>query len=217
MGLLINTTVTLAAAVANGYALSQTPGAAGNLTLNGSLVTAGVGVPPAPARVGITSAGNDSGRTFTVTGTARPEQGGGVLVEKVKGANVGTALTTQDFATVTQIATDAATAAAVTSGTALLASGPWVVWSEYAPDFEVTCAGVVVSGAPTWTVEYTYDNVLQPGILNGIPYFPSVFAQPNMVALTDNGDGKITGPIKASRLTLTAAGTVRLTQTQQGS
>jgi hypothetical protein len=37
-------TLQLVALVANGIALSQTPGAAGNLTLNGSLVTAGVAI-----------------------------------------------------------------------------------------------------------------------------------------------------------------------------
>lgn len=217
MGLLITTTVTLAAAVANGYALSQTPGAAGNLVLNGSLVTAGVGIPPAPARVGITSADNDSGRKFTITGTARPEQGGAVISETVTGANAGTVLTTQDFASITQIATDGATAGAVTSGTGLMASGPWVPWSEYAPDFEVSCAGTLVSGAPTWQVDYTYDNVLQPGILAGTPYYPTVFVHGNLQGMVASGDGFLTGPVRASRLTLVAAGTVRLVQTQQGS
>src|ERR1700691_2559563 len=57
----------LASASANNIALSQTPGAAGALTLNGSTVTGAVATLDNPRRVLITTA--DTTHTFTVTGT----------------------------------------------------------------------------------------------------------------------------------------------------
>src|SRR6266704_2284283 len=56
----------LAAASANNIALSQTPASAGALTLNGSLVTAGVAILDSPRRILITTA--DTTHTFTLIG-----------------------------------------------------------------------------------------------------------------------------------------------------
>ena len=53
-------TLTLQATNANGIALSQSRGSAGNLTLNGSLVSGGVANLVTAQFVGITSNGNDS-------------------------------------------------------------------------------------------------------------------------------------------------------------
>lgn len=211
----IVTTVTLAAASTAGIAQSQSLAAAGNLTLNGSLVSGGVATLDAPRRVGITSAGNDSGITFTVTGTARPEQGGVVFSETIKGANASVAQTTQDFATVTQIAASGATASTVEAGTTATGSGAWVPWDTYAVDFQVSCYGTVLSGSPTWTVEYTYDDVFGTWLPPGVP-FPRPVSLTALANQTGTADGQITNPVRASRLTLTVVGSVQLTQQQQG-
>lgn len=216
MGRPISTTVTLAAAVANGYTTTQSLGAAGPLTLNGSLVNAsGVGVPDNPRRVIITSAGNDSGLLWTITGTQRTQQNSAPLVEVIAGGNIAAVASTQDFATVTSIVSNKATASTVTAGTNANASGPWVPWSNYADDFQVSCAGTLVSGSPTWQVDYTYDDVFNPAILAGSP-FPTVFIHSSLQAQAGNADGFLPSAVRASRLTLTAIGSVRLTQLQQG-
>ena len=54
-----------------------------------------------PRNVTITSGGNDSGITFTVTGT---DASGAALAETITGGNAGIATGTSIFATVTQIA-----------------------------------------------------------------------------------------------------------------
>jgi hypothetical protein len=213
MGRPISETVTLVAAVANGYATTQALGAAGPLALNGSLVTGGVGVPDAPRRVIITSAGNDSGITWTITGTQRSQQNSSPLVEVIKGANIGVAASTQDFATVTSIVGSGATAGNVTAGTNGTGSGPWVPWSDYAVDFQVSCAGNVLSGAPTWQVDYTYDDVFDPAVLASGPV---VFVHASLQGQVGSADGVLPNAVRASRLTLTAVGSVRLTQLQQG-
>lgn len=212
----IVTTVTTGASNATAIALSQSLGAAGHLVINGSEASGGVATLDAVRRVAITSAGNDSGITWTVTGTARPEQGGVVQVETIQGANAGAATTTQDFATVASIASSGATASTVTAGTSNTASGPWVPWSQYAEDFQVTVYAAVMSGTPTWTLEYTYDDVFGTWLPAGVS-FPRAIPLTAMTNKTTSADGTLAGPVRASRITLTAPGSVQLTQTQQGS
>lgn len=103
---------------ANNIAESQTPGGAGNLTLDGDLVDAdGIAQIGSPRPVYITSAGDDSGITFTITGMAWDANGIYGVVETVTGADTSTVSTTASFATVSQIAVSGAAAAAVTVGT----------------------------------------------------------------------------------------------------
>lgn len=211
----IRTTLNPVAAVANGYALAQAGTANLPLTLNGSLVVAGVGTPDIARRVGIASTGNDSGITFKVVGTARSEQGGAVLTETVTGSNGGTAATVNDFATVTSITPSGNTAGNVTAGTTATVSGPWVPWENFTADFQVACVGIVNSGNPTWQVDYTYDNVLDASVLDAAP-FPTVLTHSVLQGKTVTADGFFTNPIRASRLTLTVIGSVTLTQLQQG-
>ena len=59
----------LAAASANNIALSQTPGGAGALTLNGSLVVGGVAILDVPRQVRITTTADETAKTFTIKGT----------------------------------------------------------------------------------------------------------------------------------------------------
>ena len=68
-----------------------------------------------PTTVNITSAGNDSGRTFTVTGTNTAD---GAVTDTITGANAGTATGDQIFKTVTQIAINGASAGNVSAGPA---------------------------------------------------------------------------------------------------
>ena len=165
----------------------------------------------APRRVIMTSAGNDSGITFTVTGKSRTERGSVVQSETISGTNAGIASTTQDFATVTGIVASGATASTVTAGTSGTASGPWVPWDMFQVPFLVGLQTNVLSGAPVYLVETTNDDVFGTFLPSGVPY-------PRAVPLTSfiSPSGSITAPVRASRLTLTAYGSVQLTQQQSG-
>ena len=109
-------------ASANNICTSQTPSGAGNLTLNGTLVNATTGTAniyatySTPRRVYITSAGNDSGRTFTVTGTVITVLGATGVTETVTGADTSTVSTTNVFSTVSSVAISGSAAAGVTVG-----------------------------------------------------------------------------------------------------
>lgn len=98
---------------------SQSPSGSGNLLINGVSARAGIAYLAAPRNVVITSAGDDTGITFTVYGTMYNANGSGPaygVVETVTGADTGVAVTSSVFATVTRIAVSGASAAAVTVG-----------------------------------------------------------------------------------------------------
>ena len=211
----IVTAVTLVAGVANGLATSQSLGAAGPLTLNGSKVTAGVGVLDAPRRVIIASNGNDSGITWTITGTRGSWWANTAVTETISGANAGVAQSTQDFLTVTSIVSSGATASTVTAGTNGVGSGQWVPWDHYAGAFLVRMYGRVLSGSPIWQVDYTYDDVQGLWLPANQP-FPIAFAYAAMSGIPGTQDGSLSNAgVRATRLTLTTIGGVQLTQQQQ--
>lgn len=144
----------LAAASANNIALSQTPGAAGPLTLNGSLVAGGIATLDNPRRVLITTA--DTTHTFTVTGTTPT----GSVISEVVGPITTSAYTAQDFKTVTSVTINAAATAAVTVGTNAIASTPWVRLDEWAsPNVSIQCD---VTGTVNYTVQSTNDDPNSP-------------------------------------------------------
>lgn len=133
----------LTAQSANNIALSQTPGAAGALTLNGSLVSGGVAVIGNPQRITITT--TDNTHSFTIVG-ATPT--GSLLTESVTGN--GTSVTSAlDYATVSGITISGAASAAVTVGTSGTGATPWVRLDEWAS------AQVGIQCNATGTVNYT--------------------------------------------------------------
>lgn len=142
----------LVAASANNIALSQTP-STGALTLNGSTVTGGVAVLDKPRQVLITTAGNESAKTFTITGT---DWAGNPISETVTGPNISTAASVLNYATVTSITISAGAAAALTVGTNGVASSPWLRLDEWAnPVVSKQCN---VTGTVNYTVQFSMDD-----------------------------------------------------------
>ncbi len=219
MGRPVVQTVTLAAAAATGIALAQSLSGPGNLTLNGSLVSGGVATLDsggAARRVIIASVGNDSGITFTITGTKRdpgnPTGASIAATEVLAGTNAGTAQSVTNFLTVSKIAGSGATAANVTAGTNGVGSGPWIPWDNFCTPFALSAAAVVLSGAPTYQLDVTYDDVYDTSVT------PNAVAWADMTGKTAAAQTTVgSAQIRASRLTLTAVGSVKLTQLfQQG-
>lgn len=148
----------LAAADDNGIALSQTTAGAANLTLNGALVSGGVAYLSTPRRVAITSAGNDTGITFTVTGTT---YGGHAVSETIPGVSGSASATTVDFLTVTQIRASGATSASgVIAGTNGVAGSSWVRLDSWA--FPQTAIQCNASGTVNYTVQVSMDDPNSP-------------------------------------------------------
>ena len=207
----ITKTLTAAAAVANAVCLAQQPLAAGALTINGTLATAGVATLPAAYAVSITSNGNDSTRTFIITGT---NASGSSISETVTGPNTTTVFSTRAFLTVTSV-----TISAASVGTVLTVGfGSFAVTAPLPLDIHgwpAVSLQVVVDttlGTPTWTVQQTLDNPWDT-------QYPTWFDHPDasMVSETVDRQGDYAYVQAAVRLKLTAAaGAATLTIIQAG-
>lgn len=153
---------------ADGIAESQTPAAGGaqNLTLDGALISGGVFTDAAGGRqIAIASDGNDSARTFTVTGT---DPDGYALTEAVTGPNIATVESAEYFKTVTSITVDDDTAGAITVGTVdeLVTQTIPINWRADT----AAALNVNVTDTIDFTVQQTFDNVLRGGLPNQSAY-----------------------------------------------
>ena len=187
-------TLTVGAGVVAAIAASQSLGGAGNFTLNGSAVTAGVATLSPARRVLFTFAADETGHTFTVTGTDRY---GRVQTDTVAGTT-GSAYTAKDFLTVTVASGSAATTGNVQIGTNAVASTqPYVVDtfinpSNYGAAFEITgtvttaLEGSMTDLTPSWDLAN-----------NTVVWYPISGAS----AITSNTQLTITGPFTMIRLT----------------
>ena len=198
----------LSAAVDNAVCLAQTRATAGALTLNGSSVVSGVAVFNAAYTVTITSTGNDSTRTYTVTGT---NAAGNALTETITGPNATTVSTSGAFLTVTGVSVvGGGTVGTVRAGFAAPGvTAPLPLDIHGRPDISLQ---VVVSGTVTWTVQQTLDN---PFTTNMPTFFDH--PDPNMVTQTVNRQGNYAYVPAAVRLRITSGtGRATLTIVQSG-
>lgn len=182
----------LDAAVANGVAQDQQLGAAGDLALNGSLVDAnGVAQLGAQRQVIFESAGNIATVVFTITGT---DDQGRVISEDVTGINISTVPTLLNYATVTQIAADAAFASDVEVGTSGVGASSEVPLDQYISPFNVSLF-LGITGTVDVTVQFTGDDVFgdAPGPFSWTDH-------PNLTNITADDDATFISPVSACRL-----------------
>ena len=157
---------------------AQAVAAAGDLTIDGASASGGVATLDQARRVLITSAGDDSGITFTVYGT---NSTGNTISEVLTGSNAGTVQSTMDFKTVTQVAASGAAAGNVSVGTSGVASTPWQVL-DFARNPVNVGMRFNVSGTVNFTLELTMDDpnsVLNPQGQTIYPQYSSNAMQSN--------------------------------------
>jgi len=174
--------------------------AAGNVSAG----TNGVITLDKPRQVLITSAGNDSGITFTFTGT---DWNNNPITETVTGPNATTATTVEDFSTITSIVTSGTTASTVTIGTNGVAHSRPVFIDAWA--FPQTALQVVVSGTVNYTIEQTLDNPNDSGMVN-VSWFNH--PDPAFVAATASAQSNYAYPPRMTRAKLNS-GTGTITYT----
>lgn len=191
---------------ADGVAASQTPAAGGEqeLTIGGALASGGVATMDVAREISITSAGDDSGRTFTVTGT---NHHGDTIIEAVTGANAGAATTTLQFKTVTSVTTDDDTAGAVTVGTTQVVASAW--WPVDRLDWNGLSLGVEVSGTANYDVQHTFDDIFDLAVARPqtAADIPTVIDHDTLANLSVNSDGAYEYPPRAVRLALNSFST----------
>lgn len=209
--------ITVGCIDADGICASQTPAGAGNLILNGALtrINGESGkrdwLADVPRVVAITSAADDTGKNFTITGE---NSLGTATTETKAGVNGGA----QTFATVwkriNNIAVDAATAGAVTVGTTATVQTQAVPVDIMSNPIDIGIK-VDVADTPTvtYSVQHTADNIFDPSAtitwtdndtLTGI--------------VSTDGDANYVAGITATRCSMTSftAGSLRFTVIQAG-
>jgi len=112
-------TYTLSAPSANYFVTTVKPTEAGALTLVYNTMPSG----NSARKISVTSAGNDSGRTFAVVGLDRY---GRALTENITGPNTTTVYSTYNYSYITSITVDAGTAGNITVGTGNCAETQWI-------------------------------------------------------------------------------------------
>lgn len=212
-------TKTLAAASANNIAQSQSPGS-GAITMNGSAVSSGVATIDTYSatnnteigrRVIVTSGGNDSGITFTITGTNASGQS---ISDTFAGANIGAAQSNLDFVTVTGVTHTGSVAGTVTVGTNGVGSSRWVTQNFMGKSpMNLAWQVEIVSGAVNYTVQYTMDdpNNLPTGRTYPLP------VDTLLGALSATSDSTISTPVVATRVLINSGtGVIRVRFVEAG-
>ena len=131
--------------------ISITP--SGNTAANVTVGAMGLATLDTARNIIFTSAGNDSGITFALSGT---DAGGNSISETVTGANAGVAVSALAYLTVKSIKASAATASTLTVGTSGVAISPWINLDPWAMG---TISGqCAVSGVVNYTVQISDDD-----------------------------------------------------------
>lgn len=213
----------LPAAVINSVALAQAFTGGGEMILNGTLstvvpkfvaqippeVTQGRVILPAATRLTISSAGNNSSVIFTIIGT---DFSGSEIKEVINGGNAVPVTTRYSFKTVTRITVDGVTNGSVTVGNA--ATGAVIVPLDiYVPNQVTNISVTLLSGAVTYSVEYTNEDPFDLTINHQWVPHPTAA----MVGATASQTAGFTATLmRAVRLNITAGtGLVRTTIVQQ--
>lgn len=202
-------TCALAAADDDGICASQSAAGAGNLTINGLLASGGVATLTGAGmarQVVITSADDDSGITFTITGTGPNGQS---ISETVAGPDTTTATTTNYFRTVTQVAVSGATASTVTVGTNGVGSSRIVQPDLHITPFNIG-VGCEVTGTINYTVQHTFDEI---GYGTDLTWFDHA----SIADESTDADGNYAFPVRGIRVEINSGtGSVKTTLIQAG-
>jgi hypothetical protein len=205
----VSITRTLAAAVTTAIAAGQTLGGAGSFLVNGSLATGGVATIPVPSQVTLTSTGNISARTFTITGT---DYRGQIISEAIAGPNNNTVTTTNTFATVTAISVNGAVGTATSLGNAQAGASPVIPLDMYLNPFNVTLE-LDITGTNSITVQYTNGDIFATGSLESLVWNPLG----SMTAVAVNTVDSLISAVRGVRMiTISGSGTSVLNVNQSG-
>lgn len=185
-------TCTPTAVDADGICASQSPGA-GAILINGALASSGVVTLGAAQLLRLTSGGNDSGITFTVSGT---DADGNTISKTVAGTNGGNSDTTDYFKTITGIVASGAVAGTIIVGNLIASVSPRLTMDTFKSQFAVG-VGCVKSGTVTYELQHTF----QVGRQDETTWFPHA----SITAKNANADGSYLFPIVATRVSMSAS------------
>lgn len=187
----------------------QTLGAAGSLTLNGTLslpiygqniLTSPLAIPQNVRVVTLTSANNLSAVNFTITGMS----GGVAVAQTIAGPNANTVSTTSFFSSVTSITTSAA-AAAVSAGIGTTGFITLTTHNYNASVFNLGISTIVTNGGGALTYSF-YVSDAPLDTLSASSWVANSFTPiAGMTAATTSQMANYTTPVKYSFINVTAS------------
>ena len=188
------------------FSIASSGAAAGNVSAgtNGYVATL-----DKPRRVLITSAGNDSGITWTITGT---DWNNAPISEVLTGGNTAAVASLLDYATVTGIKASGAAASTVTVGTNGVAGSRPICLDQMG--LSPTGLQVTVSGTANYTVQQSLDDPNRVG-LSSVAWVNHPDSA--LVAATSTVQGNYAYPPQVTRLVMNSGtGTLTYTVIQSG-
>lgn len=206
----VDVALTLTTPATNALALSQTPGGAGALTLNGTLTSGGALSLATAHQLNVTSAANISAVTFTFTGT---DADGFAQTEVVTGPNIATVSTTKYYKTISSVTVSGAPGAALTAGVADRAISATIPMAGRYQNDSVVGVQIDVSG----TVSVTVQQTMQAIAFDAAPFLKSWKDHDTLVAVTADITHNYIIPISAMRFitnSYTTGATVMLSYVQ---
>ena len=185
---------------ADGICASQTPAAAGDLTIDGALASGGVATLGEQARITIYSGSNVSSRTFTVYGLDKSAR---QISEAITGPNATTVTSTLNFWRVTRVTISGSAAGAVTVGNSNALETPWVKLNGSQP---VKAISVELSSGASLTYEVQWGNRDIADIANNSTNESAIvaFADTTLTAKTANAFLVTTTSAPAIRVKITS-------------
>ncbi len=191
---------------ADGICASQSPGE-DPILINGALASGGVVTLGAAQKIRLTSGGNDSGITFTFTGT---DADGNSLSETVNGTNASNSDTTKYFKTITAITQSGAVATTILAGNLIASVSPTLRPNTNVNPVNINLYAQLMSGTATFGMDYTFDDVRT--------YPATWIADGTITAKSASTELSWTKPISGFRINMTASssGVVQLKALQAG-
>lgn len=152
-GILPNTVVLAPGPVANTWIVNNAQTVTSTTIIGGEVVTM-----DQPRQVLITTVADESGNTFTISGT---DWAGDPISETLAGPAIGTVASVLSYLTVTQVAIASTAGGAITVGTNGVASSPWARLDGFAGQTVALQCDVSAAGA-NYTVQSTMDDPNSP-------------------------------------------------------
>ena len=176
-------------------AQTHSSGGTQNLTINGELSFSGTVSFISPHIIIITSVGNDSSRTFSVSGT---DVRGATISESITGGNASSVVTSNYFKTVTGIVINGNSSGELTAGVDGRSSSNWGAVDTTGVNIGFGCV-MSTGGNFTYSMQHTFGDVQN---LKDTEFY--WFDQESLVDKTDNQDGNYAFGFTACRAVITA-------------
>lgn len=187
-------TLTPTAAAVNTISASASPGA-GAIVIGGTMASGGVATLGAAQLITLVSGGNDTGITFTITGT---DSDGRAQSESTVGASAGTKTSTKYFKTVSSVTHTGSVATTLSVGSTIDAVSNTIRPNLDTSPIAIGIGVTLVSGTATYKVQHSYQD--------GRSSHPALWFDNSAGAKTASSEATYSAPVACIRLLASASG-----------